>query len=175
MKNFLIALIVVVVLGGGYYLWQGGSVSSAPGSSSQTENEMPSETNEAMEPSESQDGTKVGVDVEVGGSVSAPMAATVTYNGDSFSPSEVTIKKGGTVTWRNTSGGKMWVASAQHPSHTVYAGTSREEHCPDASGAAFDQCAGETGNYSFTFQKTGTWNYHDHLNAQLFGKVIVVE
>lgn len=105
----------------------------------------------------------------------APMTATVTYAAEGFSPSEVTIKKGGTVTWTNSSGGEMWIASAQHPSHMVYAGTSREEHCPDAAGTAFDQCAGSTGNYSFTFQKVGTWNYHDHLSAQKFGKVIVVE
>lgn len=102
------------------------------------------------------------------------MSATVTYSASGFSPSEVTIKKGGTVTWTNSSGGQMWIASAQHPSHVVYAGTSREEHCPDATGAAFDQCAGSTGDYSFTFQKVGTWNYHDHLNAQKFGKVVVV-
>lgn len=102
------------------------------------------------------------------------MTAAVTYDGKSFSPGEVTIKKGGTVTWRNASGGRMWVASAQHPAHTVYSGTSRQEHCPDASGTAFDQCAGG-GDYSFTFQKVGTWNYHDHINATVFGKVVVVE
>lgn len=106
---------------------------------------------------------------------SAPMSATVTYSASGFSPSEVTIKKGGVVTWTNSSGGEMWVASAQHPSHTVYAGTSREAHCPDTAGTAFDQCSGSTGNYSFTFQKVGTWNYHDHLSAQKFGKVTVVE
>ena len=69
----------------------------------------------------------------------------------------------------------MWVASAQHPSHTVYAGTARQEHCPDTADTAFDQCAGESSGYSFTFEKVGTWNYHDHLNATVFGKVIVTE
>ena len=102
------------------------------------------------------------------------MDATITYNGDSFSPKEVLIRKGGTVTWVNASGGQMWVASAQHPSHTVYSGTSRQEHCPDTSGTAFDQCAGGN-NYTFTFDKVGTWNYHDHLNATAFGSVTVVE
>lgn len=113
----------------------------------------------------------VSATVNVGG---AATSATITYNGSTFSPQEVTIKKGGTVTWKNTSGGNMWVASAQHPTHTVYSGTSRTEHCPDTSGTAFDQCVGG-GDYSFTFTKTGTWGYHDHLNASLFGKVNVVE
>lgn len=151
MKNFLWVLIIVIVLGGGYYLWQNNSTAPAAvdngGSTVVTPTPTPTPT--------------------------ASMTATITYNGDSFSPQEVTIAKGGTVTWVNSSGGKMWVASAQHPSHTVYAGTSRQEHCPDTSGAAFDQCAGETGNYSFIFQKAGTWGYHDHLNSNLFGKVIV--
>lgn len=116
-------------------------------------------------------GAQAGVDVNVN---TAPISATVIYNGDSFAPSSVTIKKGGTVKWVNTSGGTMWVASAQHPTHGVYDGTSRTEHCPNPTGTAFDQCVGG-GDYSFTFGKVGTWNYHDHINANLFGKVVVVE
>ena len=116
-------------------------------------------------------GAQVGVDVNVN---TAPMSATITYSGSSFSPQEVTIKKGGTVTWKNASGANMWVASAQHPTHTAYSGTSRTEHCPDTSRTAFDQCVGG-GDYSFTFTKAGTWGYHDHLNATAFGKVVVVE
>ncbi|MEK7156572.1 MAG: plastocyanin/azurin family copper-binding protein [Patescibacteria group bacterium] len=116
-------------------------------------------------------GAQVGVDVNVN---TAPMTATVTYSGSSYSPQEVTIRKGGTVTWKNASGSNMWVASAQHPAHTAYSGTSRTEHCPDTSRTAFDQCVGG-GDYSFTFTKTGTWGYHDHLNSSAFGKIVVVE
>lgn len=116
-------------------------------------------------------GAQVGVDVNVN---TTPVTATVTYSGSSFSPQQVTIKKGGTVTWKNASGGNMWVASAQHPTHIVYSGTSRTEHCPDTSRTAFDQCVGG-GDYSFTFTKTGTWGFHDHINPSAFGKVVVVE
>ena len=116
-------------------------------------------------------GVQVGVDANVN---TAPMTATVTYNGSTYSPQEVTIRKGGTVTWKNASGANMWVASAQHPTHTAYSGTSRTEHCPDTSRTAFDQCVGG-GDYSFTFAKVGTWGYHDHLNSSAFGKVIVTE
>jgi|SRR3989344_7025786 len=154
MKNFIWALVIVIILGGGYLLWQGNFGTS----------ETPTATSTSPAPSEPSP-TPSG----------APMSAAVTYSTIGFNPSEVTIKKGGTVTWTNSSGREMWVASAQHPSHMVYSGTSREEHCPDASGVVFDQCAGSTGNYNFTFQKAGTWNYHDHLGAQKFGKVIVVE
>ena len=116
-------------------------------------------------------GAQVGVDVNVN---TAPMTATITYSGSTYSPQEVTIKKGGTVTWKNASGANMWVASAQHPTHTAYSGTSRTEHCPDTSRTAFDQCVGG-GDYSFTFTKAGTCGYHDHLNPSAFGKVIVTE
>lgn len=155
MKNFLWALAVVIILGGAYMLWQGGSKSSGE---AVTPTPAPITTPGQATPSPA----------------AAAMTATVSYSGAGFSPGEVTIKKGGTVTWKNESNGKMWVASAQHPSHMVYAGTSREAHCPDASGTAFDQCAGGS-DYSFTFEKVGTWNYHDHMNATVFGKVTVVE
>lgn len=162
MKNFIWALVIVIILGGGYLLWQNSAqnVAGTPTPASSPTSPSPEPT-----PAPAPSPTPTG----------APITAAVTYSASGFSPAEVTIKKGGTVTWRNTSGGQMWVASAQHPSHMVYSGTSREQHCPDTSGTAFDQCAGETGNYSFTFQKVGTWNYHDHLSAQKFGKVIVVE
>lgn len=168
MKNFLWALVIVIVLGGAYMLWQGGGKNSgeavtptpapvaAPGA---IPSPTPSPTPGQATPSPA----------------ASAMTATVSYSGTGFTPNEVTIKKGGMVTWKNASNGKMWVASAQHPSHTVYAGTSRQEHCPDTAGTAFDQCAGETGDFSFTFGKVGTWNYHDHMNATVFGKVTVVE
>ncbi|OGG44893.1 hypothetical protein A2673_03355 [Candidatus Kaiserbacteria bacterium RIFCSPHIGHO2_01_FULL_50_13] len=103
----------------------------------------------------------------------APITVTVTYDGSGFSPKEIVVKLGDTVTFVNASGGKMWVASAMHPTHTVYGGTSLNEHCPNANGSAFDQCAGGEGNYSFTFNKAGSWGYHDHLNASAFGRVTV--
>ena len=102
------------------------------------------------------------------------MVATITYDGTSFSPQTVTIKKGGTVSWNNEGTREMWVASAQHPNHTMYSSTSLAAHCPDTSKSAFDQCAGGN-NYTFTFHKAGTWNYHDHLNVTAFGSVTVVE
>lgn len=102
-------------------------------------------------------------------------SVTVRYTDTGFSPGSVTIPVGGTVTFVNESSGKMWIASAMHPDHTAYSGTSLSQHCPDTAGTAFDQCAaGEQGTtYSFTFDKGGTWRYHDHLNATRFGSVIV--
>ncbi len=101
-----------------------------------------------------------------------PMQATVTLTQDGFSPKSVTIAEGGTVTFVNQGGGQMLVASAQHPTHAVYGGSTLSQHCPDTTGTAFDQC--QSGNsYTFKFQKKGSWNYHNHLVAGQFGTVVV--
>ena len=159
MQNFIWALVIVLVVGGGFLYWQGMQTNPSPAPSPTTVTPTPGTPTSAPAPTPS----------------GAPMTATVTYDGNSFSPSTVTIKKGGTVTWINAASGQMWVASAVHPSHTVYSGTSRTEHCPDVSDTAFDQCAGQIGNYSFTFTKSGTWGYHDHMMPSATGKVVVVE
>ncbi len=97
---------------------------------------------------------------------------TVTYTSDGFNPKSMTIAKGQSISFVNQSGNEMWVASAVHPSHTTYGGTTRQEHCPDTAGTAFDQC-GAGGSYTFTFGKSGNWNYHNHLRASDFGTVII--
>ncbi len=107
----------------------------------------------------------------------APAAQTVTvrYTASGFSPKTVNIKVGDTVNFVSEVG-EMWVGSDVHPSHTGYDSTSRSTHCAgDYTGEKpFDQCArGE--NYSFTFTKTGSWGYHDHIKAANEGTVIVTE
>lgn len=176
MKNFLIALVVIVFLGGAYYLWQGGT---APDTAMDGEDGTVSESGMPVpDPSGMSDVPEMVVngDPAMSGGTSddpsAPMSATVTFNGTSFSPAEVTVAAGGTVTWVNASTGDMWVASDVHPSHTVYSGTSRGEHCPDPANTSFDQCA-PGGDYSFTFDKAGSWRYHDHLTPSASGVVIV--
>jgi plastocyanin len=94
---------------------------------------------------------------------------------DGFSPSELTIKAGQTVTWINKNTEEHWPASAMHPTHKVYPGSGIEK-CGTGE-AIFDACGalapGES--FSFTFNEVGTWSYHDHLNvhAPFFGKIIV--
>lgn len=106
-----------------------------------------------------------------GGAI-ASTTVTVILTDGGFSPKSVTIKKGDTVKWVNQSSEDMWVGSAMHPTHTVYSGTTLKEHCPDADGTAFDQCAAGDG-YTFTFEKVGSWNYHNHKDSSQFGTVIV--
>ena len=106
----------------------------------------------------------------------APMSVTVNYTDSGFSPSPITVAKGGTVTFVNKGSAQMWVATGPHPAHTGYDGdaTSRAIHC--AAGYTgpkpFDQCVVGT-SYTFTFDKTGTWPFHNHVKASDFGQVIV--
>lgn len=172
-----IIIALIIILGGGYYLFVMQPATATPNGQTVSLN---NQGGQDYSPSgTSPEGTNVndtpGTNLNVGADASVsttPMTATVTYNGTSFSPASVTIAKGGKVTFVNNSGKQMWVASDEHPSHTEYDGTSRAQHCPN-SGTAFDECAGQTGNYSFTFNKTGSFDFHDHLNASAHGTVVV--
>ena len=175
MKNIWIGVVVVVIIiGGGCWYWQS---QQAP-AMTMSDNGTPAAVDAANNPSGTgtssapTDSSTLSAGVTAGVST-APMTATVTYNGNSFSPSTVTIAKGGRVTFRSTAG-SMWVASNPHPVHTGYDGTSRDQHCAAGySGAApFDQCSSGT-SFSFTFNKTGSWGYHDHMNTSAGGTVIV--
>src|SRR5690349_17231090 len=52
----------------------------------------------------------------------------VRYDGTSFSPSTVTVAKGGTVTFIAMKG-TMWIASDPHPNHEGYDGVPQFKHC----------------------------------------------
>ena len=116
-------------------------------------------------------GANAGVEVEVetgSGSVEvtteAELKADVSITaGGTFSPATLTVKKGASVTWTNSGSAKVWIASDPHPVHTGYPGFD--------SGT--DLRAGES--FTFTFDKTGSWSYHNHLNPTVKGTVIVTE
>lgn len=87
---------------------------------------------------------------------------TVVYSDSGFSPDSVTIKKGESVTFENQSSGGMDVASNPHPTHTDY---------PEFDQGKSSQSGNST--YTFTFDKVGTWGYHNHFNPGARGTVIV--
>jgi len=100
----------------------------------------------------------------VPGTTSLGLASTsvaVSYSDKGFSPGVVEVAQGGTVTFKNESSRDVWVASNDHPSHLLY--------------SEFDAKKGYTpgSEYTFTFEKVGSWKYHDHLKASLGGIVIV--
>lgn len=99
----------------------------------------------------------------------------VMYGDGGYIPGELKIKKGETVTFKNESSQPMWVASAVHPTHTVYPGSGVQKCGTAEQAGIFDACAGTpTGsNWTFQFNKPGSWGYHNHLRTSHTGKIIV--
>ncbi len=167
--NSILGLIIAIILiaGGAWYFTQNGGseiedyVNTIPlGGTATTTGGVSTSTPSSAT---STPGTKA---------TSTPTTVTVNYTASGFSPENITVKAGSKVRFMNQSGKVMWVATDIHPSHSIYAGSTLREHCPDTSGASFDQCA--TGNdYTFTFAKVGTWKYHNHVNAGDTGVVTV--
>lgn len=113
---------------------------------------------------------------------------TVDVTDAGFEPATITVEQGTTVTWVNQRDSATWPASNVHPTHQQYPGGDYAQSgsyfgsqaCTgenQAKDGAFDPChhiqPGET--FSFTFNHTGTWGYHDHLRPSTTGTVRVVE
>lgn len=88
----------------------------------------------------------------------------INYTSEGFQPRRVTVAPGDTVAFVSE-GPKMWVASNSHPTHADYG-------LDGGADPLFDQKrAGRV--YSFTFNRAGEWQYHNHENAYHHGTVIV--
>lgn len=107
--------------------------------------------------------------------VTVTTGPTIVYTDQGFQPSPITIPAGTKVSFVNQSTGDMWVASAVHPTHSVYSGTTLGQHCTDAANTSFDECVAikSGGTYEFTFDKVGTWKYHNHMSASKVGSIVV--
>ena len=156
MKNWIIVIVVIILIVAIGW-WIKSDKQAEPDTETAVENTMPVPGSTVPE-------------------TTVESSETVVIYGDTgFSPSSVEIRAGETVKFINQSAGKMWVASAMHPTHTAYSGSTLAQHCPDTDNNDFDQCtASDSGtSWSFTFTKTGTWKYHEHTNPSRFGTIIV--
>lgn len=102
-------------------------------------------------------------------------SSLVTYTASGYSPATLRIKKGTAVVFKNESDEQMWTASALHPTHTVYPGSDIKKCGTDDSVKIFDMCQGlgKGQQWSFTFNETGTWKYHNHLRPSNTGSIVV--
>lgn len=90
-------------------------------------------------------------------------ATIVTLTQDGFVPSEITVAKGTTVAFVTENGKIFWPASNLHPSHALYPEFDPLQPIqPDEA-------------WSFTFDKPGSWRYHDHLAPYYTGTITVTE
>lgn len=141
MKAFIIGLVVIVVLGGGYLVLHKNNTKTSTNSS------QPSTSATSSAPAASSSNTK-------------PAAATITYDGSSFSPNSITVKSGDTVAIKNTSSSDVQVQSNPHPTHT-----------DDSDLNVGLISAGQTT--TFTVTKTGSFGYHNHLDPSQQGKITI--
>ena len=95
------------------------------------------------------------------GDTSTEGGNTVTYSSAGFDPMVLRIKMGESVTFKNESSGELWVASNPHPVHTGLPG--------------FDAGEGiiKGDFYIHEFNQLGSWSYHNHLNSQQQGTIVV--
>jgi len=102
---------------------------------------------------------------------------TIERTDGGFVPQEMTVKVGSTVIFLNSSSVQTRPASAIHPTHTAYPGSSIQKCNTEEEQNNFDACRplAPEESYSFTFNEIGEWGFHDHLHVGNFGKVIVVE
>ncbi len=86
---------------------------------------------------------------------------TVVIDGTGFSPAEISVHQGSTINFLNKDNTAHWPASDPHPTHEIY-----PEFDPKRPIAPGDV-------WGFSFEKTGTFRYHDHLNPHIQGVVKV--
>lgn len=90
----------------------------------------------------------------------ASSSATIIYSDSGFSPAISAVTSGGTLTMKNESSTIVEFSSDSHPIHT------------DNSDLNMDQ-VGSGQEHTVTVRKTGCFRYHDHLNPDSTGKILV--
>lgn len=86
----------------------------------------------------------------------SPAAGTINIKNMMFTPSQITIQKGGTVTWTNN----------DTTTHTVV------DDLSNVGGPNSGDIA-PGSSYSFTFNKTGSFQYHCSIHPSMRGTIVV--
>ncbi len=84
----------------------------------------------------------------------------VTVKADGFEPKSISVKAGGKVLWINQSGETANVSSDSHPTHQLNTFLNLGEFSQGSS-------------VETTFEKPGSYSYHNHLKPEQTGTVIV--
>lgn len=86
--------------------------------------------------------------------------ATFSYTQAGFVPKNATVKLGQVVTWTNDTKEDMSLNSANHPTHVKFPILNVGTIPPEATGQV-------------TFDKAGTYSFHDHYKPQNTGTITV--
>lgn len=89
--------------------------------------------------------------------------AQVTITEQGFVPQTILIKKGSTVNWTNRNNKPHQIASDPHPTHSLLPALGQGKLLPAGS------------SFTLTFDRTGTFTYHDEENPLKFKGVVIVK
>lgn len=137
----LAIIVIAIIVLGGWFLIRSQQTSTS------TSSGLPPSSTESAAPSASE-----------GATVQDKNTVEIAFN--IFSPKDITIGVGESVTWQNLDAVDHTVNSAVHPTHLVYPPLNLGVIKPGESK-------------SLTFPEAGTYKYHDHLNPSLVGSVTV--
>ena len=90
------------------------------------------------------------------GANQAPAAGSIDIRNMMFTPSQITVAKGGTVTWTNH----------DSTTHTVI------DDLSNVGGPASGEIT-PGSSYSFRFTKTGSFQYHCRIHPSMRGTIVV--
>lgn len=80
---------------------------------------------------------------------------------DGYVPRDVRITRGSIVEFSTTRDRPHWPASNLHPDHSIYSEFDPKRPLEPAEV------------WSFTFDRPGVWNYHDHIRSYFTGRIYV--
>jgi len=164
-KVVLVLAVVLLVGGGAFYYFRQSAEAPAGDSMKEDEAAMMAEKDKKM----------VEEDIKMTEDKMMESGNIIKFTESGFTPKEVKIKVGETVTFKNESSRTVAPASAMHPTHKAYPGSDINKCGTADQSKIFDSCAGIPAGkmWSFTFTQKGSWGYHNHLNPKDFGKIIV--
>jgi plastocyanin len=136
-------VVLIIVVGGAFALT---SNSDSKSNNSSTTNSKQSSTSTKSSATSSNNDTQA--------------AATITYDGSSFSPSHITVKSGDKVTVKNASSTNVQFDSDPHPVHTDDEDLNAGFIVPGDSK-------------TFTVTQKGEYGYHNHLSSSQKGSITV--
>lgn len=94
-------------------------------------------------------------------------STTVSYTDAGFDKPKISVMIGTPITFVNKRVQRpMWVASNMHPEHLLY------PEFDQGRVLGYEPLPKDT-TFTFTFNRKGTWEYHDHYDAAQQGTVIV--
>ncbi len=88
---------------------------------------------------------------------------TVVFGKDGFSPASLKVYVGDRVTFISENEVLFWPASDPHPTHEIFSLFDSKKNIS----------VGE--RWSFVFEQSGIWRYHDHLSSTYRGTIEVLE